>query len=49
MSPEDANDIRDLGQKVLDGRTVQGGGSAKKNVAWYKRWVSESESGGSNA
>lgn len=44
MDPKDANAVRDLAQKILEGRTVQGAGPAKKNVTTYKRWVEESRS-----
>lgn len=43
MDPGDADDIRDLAQKILDRRTIQGAGAAKKNTALYKRWVKESQ------
>lgn len=45
MEPGDANDVRDLAQRILDGRTVQGAGSPRKNTQRYKRWVAEAGAG----
>ena len=39
LDPADANDIRDLANKILEGRTVQGAGPARKDTRRFKMWT----------
>jgi len=43
MTPKHADDVRDLAQRIADGRTVRGAGPARKNAALFRRWVEKSQ------